>query len=250
MRYVAFDTETTGIEPGSRLVELAAIAFNPDDAIVDPIVWMVNPKMPLPPDASKVNNITDEMLAGAPTAGEVLQDFLAWLPAGATLIAHNAPFDCGIVAWELGRAGLIMRPTQVIDTLAMARAIRATPNNKLETLIEHYGIQRLGEGHRALSDADACRQYFLTSALEAAPFPWSAGYAYTDDFPPLLAELPELVANGTDLTFAYQDVKGEVTERTITPYGWALTPSGLTFHGMCKLRGERRTFRADRIVVH
>ena len=50
--FIALDVETTGVEPGSRLIELAAIAFD-DDGIIDIFERTVNPGMPLPADAAK-----------------------------------------------------------------------------------------------------------------------------------------------------------------------------------------------------
>jgi len=75
-------------------------------------------------------------------------------------------------------------------------------------------------------------------------------YKYSDDLPEELSMLPVMVETASPLTFIYKDAKGKRTRRTITPYGWALTPepTGLTFHGMCHLRKARRTFHANRVI--
>lgn len=249
---VAFDVETTGVEPGSRMIELAAQAFEPDGTVISEFVRLVNPGMPMPADASAVNGITDDMLKDAPDASTVLHDFLAWLPSNPTLVAHNAPFDVGVLAWEFCRASLPMFPAAVIDTLPIARGRKLTINNNLQTLVTHHRLVVSGDAHRALSDASACRQYLCFSGpLKAAvsvPFEDLVSFFYAGDLPGELADLPELVRIGGKLSFAYQAAKGEVTERTITPYGWATGKDGLMFHGMCHLRNERRTFRADRVI--
>ena len=248
---VAFDMETTGVEPGSRMVEIAAQAFDPDGTVIDEFASLVNPGMTMPADAGAVNGITDDMLKDAPDASAVLREFLAWLPSGPTLVAHNAPFDVGVLAWELGRAYMPMISASVIDTLQIAKALKRTANNKLQTLIEHHRLVVDGDAHRALRDASACRQYFCVSGGSAVGLSFEdlARLAcFTADLPSQLAALPELVRVGGELSFAYQDAKGATTERTITPYGWAVVNDTLMFHGLCHLRNERRSFRADRVV--
>lgn len=63
---VAFDVETTGLVAGvDRVVELGAVAFQGDE-VLDTFSRLVNPGVPMPPAAGRVNGITDEMLAEAP----------------------------------------------------------------------------------------------------------------------------------------------------------------------------------------
>lgn len=254
--FTACDVETTGIEPGSRMIELAAVSFDETGAVRGTFQRLCNPGMPLPPDITAINGITPDMLQDAPHAVTVLDEFFAWLPADLVCVAHNAPYDCGVIAWDAARVGLTIPPgIRVMDTLALARSIAATKKNDLQVLVEHYGIDRIGEAHRAMSDADACRQYFMkvsgTAQLNAQPAqPWESfctDYQYAYYLPDVLKGLPEMVANGADLSFTYTDAKGETTDRTITPYGWAMTKKGLMFHGYCHLRSERRSFYVDRM---
>ena len=57
MIWVAFDTETTGVDPGSRSVELAAIAFDDDGMVKDVFTSLIHPGMPIPPDATAANGL-------------------------------------------------------------------------------------------------------------------------------------------------------------------------------------------------
>ena len=250
MNYIAIDTETTGLEPGSRLVELAAIGCN-DHGIFGRFESLIDPGMPIPADTSKVNGITDDMVVGKPSADVVLQDFFKWADMDTDFIAHHARYDTGIISWDAARWGItILADAMIIDTKEIAKEVGATKTNHLATLVEHYGIEREGEAHRAMSDADACMKYFRLIDRQCVRRPWvDAGhdYTYTDEFPEKLANLPELVATATPLSFTYEDAKGNVRDRMITPYGWALKNGELYFHGRCHMRDDRRTFRADRV---
>jgi len=247
--FVAFDTETTGVEPGSRLVELAAVAFDDDGGVTDAFQRLVDPGMPMPRDASEANGITAADFVGAPDAGTVLGEFLSWIPVDAIMVAHNAPYDLGILSWEFARAGLAPPSQKVIDTLPMARNLGATSDNKLQTLVAHFGIDIDGDAHRAMPDADAVRQLFglLRGRVPVEAAAWCSRYAYTDCFPTGLECLPVCVAKARRIAFDYVDKDGTSSRRSLTPYGWAATDKGLTVHGLCHLRGARRMFYADRI---
>lgn len=251
---VAFDTETTGIEPGSRLVQIAGVLFDHETGIIDTFERLVNPGMPMPADAGALNGVTNEMLADAPDAKTALADFWAWVPAYATMVTHYARFDTGVVSWEMARCGMPEPEHMVIDTWGLAKAIGATKDNKLLTLVGHYNIQLLGQAHRALVDADACRQYLeiAQKILHSLPVErWAqAGhdYSYTENLPEALEYLPALISAGSPLNFTYDDGKGARTERSITPYGWAEKGGVIYFHGHDHMRDARRTFRCDRVV--
>ena len=257
MIYVAFDTETTGLAPGSRMVEIAGIRFD-ERGLLETFHTLVNPGMPIPPDAIKTHGITDEMVADAPDAGEALTRFFGWLGEHRSMVGHYAQYDTGIVSWDAARCGVVLPDgLTVIDTCEIAKAVGATKRNGLDALVEHYGIERRGTAHRAMSDADACWQYFniVRDLQPLSPLPWAhAGhdYHYTAEFPDGLAALPELVATGAPLTFCYEDKGGAATERTITPYSWCGkdTDEGvelLYFDGYCHLRQAPRQFRGDRV---
>jgi len=251
---IAIDVETTGLEPGSRMIELAAIAFD-ENGVIDQFNQLVNPGMPLPKDALAINQITDDMLADKPDAGEVLRQFFAWLPC-TELIAHFACYDTGIISWEAGRFGIdIPEGLTVIDTCEIAKTIGETKNNKLVTLADHYALERHGEDHRALADAHLCMEYFklLHTRIDLKSLPWASvghDYSYSAELPSHLSDLPDRIAAATQLDFTYQDAKGDITERAITPYGFAMTPKGLMFHGYCHMREARRSFFVDRMVVN
>lgn len=92
---VIVDFETTGVGPNARPVEVAWIQVDHDLNETARAGSLVNPGIPIEPEASAVNGITDDMVATSPT----LEHFLRSIQGdpfahGHTLvIAHNAPFD-------------------------------------------------------------------------------------------------------------------------------------------------------------
>jgi len=250
-QYVAFDTETTGVESGSRIVEMAAIAFGEDGVAIDSFVSLVNPGMPMPADASSANGITQDDLDHAPFTQEVIPGFLSWLPPHAILVIHHARFDVGVLGWECDRLGLAHPSNFVIDTCAMARAIRSTRNARLQTLKQHYGLQIDGDAHRAMPDTDAVRQYFLIARGLHTPIrnPFRPSYRFppTESLPVEVHRLPDHIAAGRAVRLTYEDAQGRISIRRWTPYGYATQRNGILAHGWCHWAHARRRFRIDRI---
>ena len=164
--FTAFDVETTGLNSRrDSIVEIGAVKFDSRGEIAR-YCSLVNPGFPMPPDASKVNKITDEMLAGQPSIQEVLPDFVRFT-ADSIMLAHNAPFDCGFVNSSLARLyddGFASFPAllnRIADTLIMAR--RLLPGRKrynLQEMAASVGIQAQ-QAHRAFDDARLCMELFV-----------------------------------------------------------------------------------------
>ncbi|MFM2092322.1 MAG: polymerase PolC-type [Planctomycetota bacterium] len=251
MTWVAFDTETTGLEPGSRLLDLGAVAFDDDGTVISTFSELVHPGMPIPADAAAVHRIRDRTVRSKPSAGEVLERFLARLPPRAHLVAHNAPYDCAILTWELDHAGITLPKRLVADTRRMAKALADTPDNRLETVLQHHGLRRKGPAHRALPDADGVRQYFTLARQRTAPLatPWSSTTRCPRRLPAPWTELPIWISTATRIAIRYTDASGQVTDRTIIPYGYATTASGLMIHGWCERAAGRRQFAAERVAA-
>ena len=80
--FIAFDTETTGLDPVSgRIVEIGAVKFDQRGVIARYNV-LINPEMPMPEEAGKVNGITDEMLKDKPLIADVFPDFFDFIGTG------------------------------------------------------------------------------------------------------------------------------------------------------------------------
>lgn len=160
---LAVDTETTGMNPaeGHRLVEVAHVAIV-GGAMGAEWSSLVDPRRPIPPDASRVHGITDAMVAGAPGMAEVgrtLREACGDLP----LVFHNAPFDLPFLVHLFREAGAPPLTNPIVDTLGLARGLFGNSGNKLTEL--QVKLQLPSEtAHRALGDTRTTARVFLTLA--------------------------------------------------------------------------------------
>ena len=154
--FTAFDIETTGLDPKSdRIVEIGAVKFD-KRGLIARFSALINPGIPMPAEAGRVNNISDEMLRGKPCLEQILPDFLLFI-SSTVLAAHNAPFDCGFINEKL-KTGL---PNPIVDTLVFSRDIfPGRRSYSLQNLAAELGIPAL-DAHRAEDDARLCMEIFL-----------------------------------------------------------------------------------------
>ncbi|MDQ0346877.1 DNA polymerase III subunit epsilon [Ancylobacter vacuolatus] len=163
MREIVLDTETTGLNPltGDRLVEIGCVEiFN---RIPTGQVYHVylNPQRDMPVEAFNVHGLSSEFLADKPLFAQVADDFLAFI-AGDPLVIHNAAFDIGFLNAELAKIG---RPAltfdRVIDTLSLARRRHPGASNRLDDLMNRYGINSSRRTkHGALLDSELLAEVY------------------------------------------------------------------------------------------
>lgn len=157
--FIAFDTETTGLDAAvGKIVEIGGVKFDRRGIIARYNV-LINPQMPMPEEAGKVNGITDAMLKDKPVIAAVFPDFLEFIGTG-ILVAHNAPFDINYVNTELARAEKPLLTNKVVDTRIFAKEVfPGLSSYALQDLAVQFGITAL-EAHRAEDDARVCMELF------------------------------------------------------------------------------------------
>ena len=160
MKFIAFDLETTGTVAGiDQIVEIGAVRFN-NGQVEGVYSTLVDPRRPIPPGASAVNGIYDEMVAGKPLIESLLPSFAEFCE-DSVLVAHNATFDSQFLLADIKKHELPAPRGVILDTLPIARKVfPGLPNYKLGTLVQHLKIQAT-EFHRAEQDASYCGQLFI-----------------------------------------------------------------------------------------
>lgn len=152
MPHITLDTETTGIDPRTdKIIEIGAV--NLDTGATFHVYC--NPGRLVPAEATAIHGLTNEFLADKPLFQQIAPDLLAFVE-GATIVAHNAPFDMAFLSAELG-----ILPNMIIDTLALARKKHAG-SCSLDALCRRYKIDTSRRTkHSALLDAQLLAEVYV-----------------------------------------------------------------------------------------
>lgn len=163
MREIVLDTETTGLEAngGDRLVEIGCVEMVNRILTGEIYHVYINPERDMPVEAFNVHGLSAEFLSDKPVFSAVADEFLNFI-ADDTLVIHNAAFDIGFLNAELARLG---RPAiardRVVDTLALARRKHPGASNRLDDLMNRYGIDSSRRvKHGALLDAELLAEVY------------------------------------------------------------------------------------------
>nr|WP_278299006.1 exonuclease domain-containing protein [Caloramator proteoclasticus] len=157
---MVLDFETTGLYPDTdKIIEVSALKFK-DNIKVDEFHTLINPKIKIPKEITKINGITNDMVKNKPTIEEILPkllDFIGALP----IVAHNASFDAKFLKYAvLYCYGNDIINNEFIDTVKIARQIYPNlPNHKLVTIKEYLGFDL--ESHRAYDDTLVTAQIYI-----------------------------------------------------------------------------------------
>lgn len=156
MRTLFLDTETTGIDSEARLVQLAY-----KNALTgEEVSAFFKPPVPISYSAMAVHHITNEMVADKPVfIGSAHQEKLVVALADTICVAHNAPFDIGILRNE----GVEISTS--IDTLRVAKHLVTSDSYSLQYLRYSLGlVMREVRAHDALGDVLVLEALFLRLA--------------------------------------------------------------------------------------
>lgn len=157
-----FDTETTGLIPGTdRIIEIACVEL--ENLLPTGRIWrsLINPQRDIPAEVIKIHGITDEMVRDKPIFADVIGEFLAFTNGG-RLVAHNAKFDIDMVNAELELIGMPPLANQFIDTVSLARKQFPGAKVTLDNLCRRFGIDISKRvKHEALLDTQLLARVYL-----------------------------------------------------------------------------------------
>jgi DNA polymerase III subunit epsilon len=160
MDFIAFDVETTGTVAGvDKIVEIGAVKFV-NEQVESVFSTLINPGVRIPPSATAVNGISNEMVADKPHI-EKLLPALTDFCGECVMVAHNAPFDLNFLLTDYKKYEHPTPRGVVLDTLPISRkVVPGLANYKLGTLVKHFAIPS-SDFHRAEEDATYCGRVFL-----------------------------------------------------------------------------------------
>ena len=120
---------------------------------------LINPQTHI--TLSYIHGITDADVVNAPTIGEFWQVMAPLIPNEFVFTAHNYSFDLSVMKKDLSRFNVDFQPTQILDTMWVARDIlynfRTVKGDlTLNVLSERLGVQL--NHHNAASDIMATKE--------------------------------------------------------------------------------------------
>lgn len=157
--YTVFDIESTGTNHSTaHIIELAALKIE-DGVITDHFSQLVQPPEVIPLDATMINGITNEMVAGKPSIDQVLPAFIQFI-GKSVLVGQNILFyDLPLLNRICAENGYDPINNPCCDTLPLARECLSLPNYKLGTIADALKVIS-GQAHRALGDCETTYRCF------------------------------------------------------------------------------------------
>lgn len=160
--YIAFDLETTGLNPQeNEIIEIGALKVR-EGKVVDRFMEFIHPLSPISSAISELTGITNDMVATARSCEQVIPDFLDFCEDD-VLIGHNVMFDYSFTKCSASKCGLPFEKNG-LDTLKIARKVHKDfPSKSLGALCDYYHIENKS-AHRAYHDALATAKLYQTLA--------------------------------------------------------------------------------------
>lgn len=152
---IILDLETTGLSiTQDRIVQIACIKETKRGDIEKN--FLVNPTIPIPPEATAVHGITDEMVKDAPTFKQLSKGLLEFLE-GEDLVGYNSnSFDIPLLIEEFNRVGIDFDVSEVALIDVYRNECEINPRN-LSAVYKRMTGEELEDAHDAMADTRATK---------------------------------------------------------------------------------------------
>lgn len=138
-----FDTETTGLRPGTdKIIQLSGIKLDKDFNVLQTFNELSNPfPLTITDKITEITGIKNEDVASARSEREVLADFIA-SSSRCTYFAYNSSFDANMCEKSMSAYGQTIHMVH-FDVLKLARDVLCNDNlenHKLATVAKHLDV--------------------------------------------------------------------------------------------------------------
>lgn len=157
--FIVLDTETTGMGPSARIIELAMVEVN-HGKVTARWEWLINPGQHISSFITRLTGIDDSMVLEAPSFADIWPE-VERIMTGHWVVAQNASFDRGMFRNEWKRLGIRDPGWTWLCTVRLGR--RLWPGLKsysLSSMARFHGI-RNPRAHRAMGDAETTASLFI-----------------------------------------------------------------------------------------
>lgn len=151
VKLVAFDLETTGLDPGrDRVLEFCFVELDPGLRELGRWGRLVDPGVPVSKEIEELTGISTAMVQGQPPFSSHARR-IQRLAEDAVLVAHNHAFDLPFLDMELRRAGQpgLAPDHPCIDTLVIERHVNS---HRLAEVYRRYVGKPFEGAHRSEAD--------------------------------------------------------------------------------------------------
>lgn len=162
-----FDLETTGTQIATdRIVEICILKIFPNGNR-ESRTWLVNPEMPIPPEASAVHGITDDKVSNEPAFRELAAEINLMIKDCDLAGFNSDRFDIPLLAEEMLRAGFDfdMKNRAAVDVQTIFHKME---KRTLAAAYKFYCDKELDCAHSAEADTLATFEV-LVAQLERYP---------------------------------------------------------------------------------
>ena len=165
-----FDLEATGVDVlQDRIVDVCIVRYE-TDGTENVFSSLVNPGVPIPPEATAIHKITDAMVASEPTIKDLAPKLLEIFD-GADLSGFNAGrYDIPLMHAELKRAGFEWALTgkRIVDAFTI---FQRKERRDLTAAYKFYCGKDLTGAHRAEADVRATAEILFAQVERYADLP-------------------------------------------------------------------------------
>jgi len=156
--YAIVDIETTGLSPQKDKIIEIAIYIHDGEKIIDEYSTLINPEIFISDYITRINGITNKMVANAPKFYEVAKDIVNYTK-DKIFVAHNASFDYNFIRSEFKSLGYNFSCTNLCTVKLSRKIIPKQKSYSLGNLCNTLNIQ-INNRHRAAGDALATVRLF------------------------------------------------------------------------------------------
>ena len=151
------DIETGGTDIcKDRIVSIAIIKYSPGEKPIK-FYTLVNPEMPIPPSATEVHGITDEMVKDAPTFLQISASLIKVLEGSDIGTYNGNKFDIPLIIEEFLRVAVPFnfKDASFVDACAIFKKMEP---RTLTAALKFYCNAELEDAHNAMADTKATSQ--------------------------------------------------------------------------------------------
>lgn len=152
--YAIYDTETTGLDTMRDCPTEIAVKLVIDGVAQPPVSWLVQPGVPINPEAMKITGITEELVAAEGMPLKDATEKLAKMVEGFPLVGHNIHRYDNVIFNRLLMKYNLTIPVglyEYVDTAALYKSIKLGPS----------AMQRWCESH-----LDFCKSIMETRSFQ------------------------------------------------------------------------------------